>query len=64
LIVISEVKENWIFSGRAEAKAAFARRECVLASKHFIKQYLESFESDPITRAAANFVPPEGQELK
>ncbi len=51
-------------SGRAEAKAAFAQRECVLASKHFIKQYMESFEADPILKAAKVFDPENADELK
>ena len=43
---------------------AFAKRQFHLASKHFVKQYLESFEADPVRKAAETFIPPEGHPLR
>ena len=35
-------------SGRAEAKLATKKRDPVLSSNNFIRQYFQSFSSDPI----------------
>lgn len=51
ILVDSMIKEL----GREEAKNTYAKRDCCLASTQFIKQYLESFEHDPVHVAAKDF---------
>ena len=53
-----------VYSGRAEAKAAYRERDCVLSSKYFVKQYMESFEADPVMKLAADFQKQEDQTLR